>query len=302
MRALTFVLPWLVLSACPAASTTQIMVVCSTASSSSPELRLATRDAHRYLRALKCGGIAGAACTALVFVPTLQDCVNLTHTNDVVVVDVRDKVLAVPALVDAAFPLQNEGTQAPFANILRSLDGDSHVVHVLNRSSTSGRTVVCSGATPRATLYSVYALAGQLGARFYLHGDVLPTPDASLSLAHVRPELSTPRFLARGLQVHFASMPGFDATFLQNEHTNSPAAPQFSPSMISRWVRTGGMQHSSRRQPPRWQSSASTCGASTRTPSEEQSHSSGWDLPRRVAMQLCIPCRLGCRSVCLAGL
>lgn len=126
---------------------------------------------------------------------------NMTLTNDVVVVDVRDKVLAVPALVDSAFPLLNEGTQAPFADILRGLSGDSHVVHVFNSSSSSARTVICSGATPRATLYAVYALAGQLGARFYLHGDVLPTPDESLSLARVRPEQSTPRFLARGLQV-----------------------------------------------------------------------------------------------------
>ena len=77
---------------------------------------------------------------------------------------------------------------------------DSHLLHSL-RAPRGGTVVVCAGATSRATLYAAYSLAEHLGARFHLHGDVLPSPVANLVLPH--PGFSqpfTPRFSVRGLQ------------------------------------------------------------------------------------------------------
>jgi hypothetical protein len=87
---------------------------------------------------------------------------------------------------------------------------DSHLIHSLRRDAPimeggTGRrprsVVICTGKTPVATLYSSYSLLESLGARFHLHGDVLPAPNASLTLPE--PGFSRtfiPRFSRRGLQ------------------------------------------------------------------------------------------------------
>ena len=78
---------------------------------------------------------------------------------------------------------------------------DSHLLHSLQLGERRAPAVVCVGATPRATLYAVYALAEHLGARFTLNADILPEPDPALSLPPAGfSQTFTPRFSVRGLQ------------------------------------------------------------------------------------------------------
>jgi hypothetical protein len=70
----------------------------------------------------------------------------------------------------------------------------AHVVH------SNGSLAVCTGATGHAALYAVYTLLERCGARFYLHGDVLPDANASFALPTDLHETLTPRFAVRGLQ------------------------------------------------------------------------------------------------------
>jgi hypothetical protein len=88
---------------------------------------------------------------------------------------------------------------------------DTHLIHSLqlpthNSSTTSGRSaIVCTGVTARSTLYAVYTLMELFGARFYVHGDVLPPPNPTLvtdvlSHHHHMSFTYTPRFDVRGLQ------------------------------------------------------------------------------------------------------
>jgi hypothetical protein len=65
---------------------------------------------------------------------------------------------------------------------------------------SNGSLAVCSGTTGHATLYAVYTLLERCGARFYLHGDVLPDANASFALPTDLHETLTPRFAVRGLQ------------------------------------------------------------------------------------------------------
>lgn len=78
---------------------------------------------------------------------------------------------------------------------------DSHLLHSLRAPRGGGTVVICTGASPRATLYAAYSLVEHLGVRFHLPGDVLPSPAANLALPP--PGFSqpwTPRFTVRGLQ------------------------------------------------------------------------------------------------------
>eukprot|EP00035_Acanthoeca_spectabilis_P001424 m.80027 g.80027 ORF g.80027 m.80027 type:complete len:983 (-) comp10865_c0_seq1:26-2974(-) len=78
---------------------------------------------------------------------------------------------------------------------------DAHLIHSLE-SNTGAAVIACVGASPIAALYSVYSLSERLGARFYLHGEVLPSstsPPRTLPAIGVRHQY-TPKFAVRGLQ------------------------------------------------------------------------------------------------------
>ena len=86
-----------------------------------------------------------------------------------------------------------------FALALNSLDTpDSHLLHTFQNGA-----MACIGASERATLYASYALAEELGARFFIDNDVLPQP-SSLALVSVRSsglrKVFSPAFQSRGLQ------------------------------------------------------------------------------------------------------
>lgn len=145
----------------------------------SPSLELAGKDATRYLRLLRCGhGPASSNCAILTSSPPagsptllITTLGSLTHTQRALLIQEHS---------------------------IESLSGDAHLVSApLNDGGAL--TTVCTGATPRAAMYAVYTLLESLGARFYLTGDVLPLPNASLSFP-LTPILSQPQFAERGLQ------------------------------------------------------------------------------------------------------
>ena len=116
-----------------------------------------------------------------------------------VVVASRDVILQLDGL---------EGVDSGFDTALEALaQDDSHLIHSLRMGDGHGHrtrpVLVCTGKTAVATLYSSYALLEHLGARFYLHGDVLPAVNTSLllSLPAGFSRTFTPRFSRRGLQV-----------------------------------------------------------------------------------------------------
>ena len=157
-------------------------VVALASSDADPTLRLAARDAARYLRLLRCGhGPASAECVTL----QLVDDVDVTSVSTTVLVATLGSV---PARFLA-------GTDVAALN---ALQGDAHAVF----TSAAAPVTVCTGATPRATLYAVYSLLESLGARFALSGDLLPQPNAGLELpaAEAAPLLASPIFSRRGLQ------------------------------------------------------------------------------------------------------
>ena len=84
-----------------------------------------------------------------------------------------------------------------------SLSGsESHLVHSLSRPSmrsSERQVLICTGASAQATLYAVYSAIETLGARFFLHGDILPPPNPSLTIPAVSTTFS-PKFATRGLQ------------------------------------------------------------------------------------------------------
>ena len=65
--------------------------------------------------------------------------------------------------------------------------------------SKEGPTLLVTGGDDVATLYAAYRLAEHLGARFYLHGDVLPDALTGLSLPALD-ERVKPLFALRGIQ------------------------------------------------------------------------------------------------------
>jgi hypothetical protein len=163
-----------------------------------PLLRLAARDAARYVRLLRCGaGAASAACVRLLEGADADAALAALDANVTVLVALRDDV---PAAARAAAWGAGAGGATAAASLgaaLDGLEGDAHIVH---SQRVGGATLtVCAGATPRATLYAVYALLEALGARFSLSGDMLPPPDAALA-PPTRPLRATPQFAQRGLQ------------------------------------------------------------------------------------------------------
>ena len=140
-----------------------------------PALRLAGQDAARYLRLLLCGP-GPLACVVQAPAAALH-----APGSPSVLIATLD---ALTAAQRAALPAAH----------VAQLSGDAHLVAPLGSGAT-----LCTGATPRAALYAVYTLLEALGARFYLTGDVLPPPNASLSLP-TAPILSVPLFAERGLQ------------------------------------------------------------------------------------------------------
>lgn len=164
------------------------VVALDTSDASEPALRLAARDAVRYLRLLRCGvGAAAAACESAVslrVVPQL-DVVPLAAAAATVVVSTLARVPARLLLPDL------------------TLGDDAHAVYTAppHLRVGDGPVTVCTGATPRAALYAVYMLLESLGARFTLSGDALPAANASLELPLAgRPLRAAPRFAQRGLQ------------------------------------------------------------------------------------------------------
>ena len=158
---------------------------------------LAAKEARRYLDVLTLadsgrpsltlhgGAEADAVATARAIGATEQGAISIVTAS-------RDHP------VHAAF----RAWDASFGVALDAMQHrDSHLLHSLRTHGGGGTVVVCVGATPRATLYAAYSLAEHLGARFYLHGDVLPPPTQRLALPP--PGFSqpwTPRFSVRGLQ------------------------------------------------------------------------------------------------------
>jgi hypothetical protein len=73
---------------------------------------------------------------------------------------------------------------------------DTHIVHSIIHRQQSNQSqppsvIVCAGATPRSTLYAVYSFLETCGARFHLHGDVLPEHPSS-TLAFSVPQVRSP--------------------------------------------------------------------------------------------------------------
>jgi hypothetical protein len=187
----------LAFAACAAAQVAPFAPLHVSALGDEAPLRLAAKDATRYLRLLRCGhGPSAAACAVLA--PALPP-------------------PGTPALLISTLGTLSMAQRAALAEgDVRRLEGDAHLIAPLG-----GGVTLCTGATPRAALYAVYALLEALGARFYLTGDVLPPPNASLALP-ATPLLFVPLFAERGLQpfhdfpmgcVHFASDLPFSRPF-----------------------------------------------------------------------------------------
>jgi len=92
----------------------------------------------------------------------------------------------------AALARHNASLAAALANLAKP---DAHLVH-----SVGDGAVVCAGKTGVAALYAAYSLGEELGAGFYLHGEVLPPPRPSLGLPKRLYRTFTPRFATRGIQ------------------------------------------------------------------------------------------------------
>lgn len=152
-------------------------------------LRLAALDSHRYLRLLTCGH--GSLSSA---------CVRIRSTSDFADKDGSSVLVA----IREAVPVNLLSASSTLAASMANLSGDAHVVQTVTLPNNHSVTI-CSGSTPRAVLYSVYALLEQLGARFYLWGDILPEANAIRVLKLLRDRdagsvVAVPRFVHRGLQ------------------------------------------------------------------------------------------------------
>ena len=158
-----------------------------------PELRLAAADAARYLRLLRCGhGPASAACVSLALFDA-PAAVAASAAAARAVADAGGAVILVTTAARVAGVLGDVAVAGAVGAELAALTGDAHVVAPL------GAVTLCAGATPRAALYAVYTLLEAMGARFYLHGDVLPAPRAALELPSARLR-GDPAFSLRGIQ------------------------------------------------------------------------------------------------------
>lgn len=86
--------------------------------------------------------------------------------------------------------------------------------HTLTTTTWKGcRIHVLRGIDQDATLYAAYTFAEQLGVRFYIHGDTLPTRNPQLQIPDLHINAS-PEFDIRGLQPFhdFASGPDWWST------------------------------------------------------------------------------------------
>ena len=210
---------------------------------------LAAKEARRYLDVLSLadsgrpsltlhgGAEADAVATARAIGATEQGAISIVTAS-------RDHP------VHAAF----RAWDASFGVALDAMQHrDSHLLHSLRTPGGGGTVVVCVGATPRATLYAAYSLAEHLGARFYLHGDVLPPPTQRLALPP--PGFSqpwTPRFSVRGLQP-FHDFPVSGSSFFPRGVTDFD-----SLARLCRWAPTSGSLSSGVRWRQTWPSSSST--------------------------------------------
>jgi hypothetical protein len=184
--------------------------------SASSELRLARADAARYSRLLRCGH-GPAVCAppsppATIFIGVASE--------------------LPPLLASAPF----NGSGSALGSV--ALVGDAHLVAPV----ASG--VVCVGATPRGALYAVYTLLEALGARFYLTGDALPAPNASLALP-TAPLLRAPVFAERGLNPFHdfpsKSHPPTPARTLPKKRaTNGNLTPNPNSNRTLQWDPIGG--------------------------------------------------------------
>jgi hypothetical protein len=140
---------------------------------------LAAKEACRYW------GLLSGTSPSLILGEKLD-----TSTPQIIVASRTDTIHAALQRLDPAFGRLLAGLGKP----------DSHLVHQIDPKAATQPIVVCVGATPRATLYAVYSLLEILGARFYLHGDVLPEPNVLLRFPAGLSRTFTPRFEVRGLQ------------------------------------------------------------------------------------------------------
>ena len=193
------------------------VVVADDSAAAAPLMRLAAREAARYVRLLRCGAgaaadsapcarrRAGAAAAAFDNEPGAAGAGGFSAVT--ILVALRDDVpSALQAAAWAAEPGAAAAEPATLGAALAGLTGDAHIVHTQQRPRAGAAAAappalltVCAGATPRATLYAVYALLESLGARFSLAGDLLPPPNAALA-PPARALLAQPVFARRGLQ------------------------------------------------------------------------------------------------------
>lgn len=147
------------------------VIVC--AGDGSPLEQFAAREVRRYVY-LRTGRL-------LSIEPVPGD---LRGKGDCIVVARKDRGLAKALAADAQPPLAG---LAPQQYLLKTLQarGRSHVL--------------VSGGDDLGTLYAAYRLAEHLGARFYLHGDVLPDRPAPARLPALD-EVGQPLFALRGIQ------------------------------------------------------------------------------------------------------
>ena len=212
-------------------------------SSNSTLLELAAQDSNRYLRSLICGSGSDVGCTTLINIstpgmlsPQLDSLPLSTATVMVVLGNLVPSDLLTTPFVSAGHP-----SLKTLGDATRSLTGDEHIVH---SATLNGRSItLCTGATPRATLYAVYTFLELLGARFYLHGDVLPYPNASLSFDGLNSRLASPRFMTRGIQPFHDFPMGpdwWDASFWAATST------QMAKMKLNTWVRADVLECATR--------------------------------------------------------
>ena len=116
--------------------------------------------------------------------------------HHVFVARVTHPVVAALARHAAAATAEADTQNNTLAHAIGNLEkDDAHLLH-----SVSARAILCCGKTAVSTLYAAYALAEELGAGFYLSGEVLPPPNADLHLPTGLKKTFIPRFNVRGLQ------------------------------------------------------------------------------------------------------
>lgn len=139
--------------------------------------RLAAAEVRRYIY----------ACTGRLL--PVVDAIDNAPPGELIVVglgcSLRRKELG---LAEAAEP---KDAQVP------AIEGDWYRIHTIEHRGR--RMMLISGGSPAGPLYGAYRLAERLGARFYLHGDVLPDEPVALAIS-AAPETGQALFALRGIQ------------------------------------------------------------------------------------------------------